>query len=71
MGSTIRTYINGVNFANLVDDERSEGFIALQVHGIGNNEALGRKGDSLEKYPDPYGGSWKISEYQMWNWPRR
>lgn len=43
VGSTIRTYINGVNFANLVDDERKEGFIALQVHGIGNNEALNGK----------------------------
>ena len=40
VGSTIRTYINGVNFANLVDDVRKEGFIALQVHGIGRNEAL-------------------------------
>lgn len=43
VGSTIRTYINGINFANLVDDKRSEGFIALQVHGIGNNEALNGK----------------------------
>jgi len=34
VGSTIRTYINGVNFANLVDDVRTEGLIALQVHGI-------------------------------------
>jgi len=40
VGSIIRTYINGVNFANLVDDKRNEGLIALQVHGIGNNEAL-------------------------------
>ena len=40
VGSTIRTYINGVNFANLVDDKRKEGFIALQVHGIGKDEAL-------------------------------
>ncbi len=40
VGSTIRTYINGVNFANLVDDARAEGFIALQVHGIGNDKAL-------------------------------
>jgi len=40
VGNTIRTYINGINFANLVDDARKEGFIALQVHGIGNNEAL-------------------------------
>jgi len=40
VGSTIRTYINGLNFANMVDETRSEGFIALQVHGIGNNKAL-------------------------------
>lgn len=40
VGSTIRTYINGVNFTNLVDDARKEGFIALQVHGIGNTTAL-------------------------------
>jgi 3-keto-disaccharide hydrolase len=40
VGNTIRTYINGVNFANLVDDKRKEGFIALQVHAIGDNTAL-------------------------------
>ncbi len=40
VGSTIRTYINDINFANLVDDARSEGFIALQVHGIGDEVAL-------------------------------
>ncbi|MCK5135844.1 MAG: DUF1080 domain-containing protein [Bacteroidales bacterium] len=42
VGSTIRTYINGTNFANLVDDARSEGFIALQIHGI-NDAALDGK----------------------------
>jgi hypothetical protein len=36
IGNSIRTYVNGVSFANLVDAERPEGFIALQVHGIGN-----------------------------------
>ncbi len=36
VGPVIRTYINGVSFANLVDDARKEGFIALQVHGIGD-----------------------------------
>ena len=40
VGTTIRTYINGHNFANLVDDGRTEGFIALQVHGIGNAKEL-------------------------------
>jgi len=34
VGNTIRTYINGINFANLVDDARPGGFIALQVHSI-------------------------------------
>jgi hypothetical protein len=37
VGNAIRTYVNGVNFANMVDDGRPEGLIALQVHGIGSN----------------------------------
>jgi hypothetical protein len=40
VGNTIRTYVNGVSFANLVDDARPEGFIALQVHGIGDSQEL-------------------------------
>lgn len=40
IGNIIRTYINGVSFANLVDDARPEGLIALQVHGIGDNQEL-------------------------------
>jgi hypothetical protein len=43
VGNTIRTYINGVSFANLVDDARREGFIALQVHAIGNDKELDGK----------------------------
>ncbi len=43
VGSTIRTYINGVNFANLVDDQRKEGFIALQVHSIGDQSLDGKE----------------------------
>jgi len=38
VGNTIRTWLNGVPAANLVDDMTPEGFIALQVHGIGNNK---------------------------------
>ncbi len=34
IGHHIRTWINGVQCANLVDDMTSEGFIALQVHSI-------------------------------------
>ena len=33
-GNKIRTYINGVQCANLVDSMSSEGFIAFQVHSI-------------------------------------
>ena len=40
VGNSIRTYVNGVSFANLVDDARTEGFIALQVHGIGDSQEL-------------------------------
>lgn len=34
VGNTIRTWVNGVQCANLIIDLTSEGFIALQVHGI-------------------------------------
>jgi hypothetical protein len=37
-GSEIRTYINGIAAAHLVDAELPSGFIALQVHGIGNKQ---------------------------------
>ncbi|RAJ10768.1 uncharacterized protein DUF1080 [Chitinophaga skermanii] len=38
-GNEIRTFINGVPAAHVVDAELPTGFIALQVHGIGNNKA--------------------------------
>jgi hypothetical protein len=40
IGNKIKTFVNGVSFANLVDDARTEGFIALQVHGIGDSQEL-------------------------------
>ncbi|HKJ91341.1 MAG TPA: DUF1080 domain-containing protein, partial [Oceanipulchritudo sp.] len=40
IGNTINTWINGVHCSRLVDDQTAQGFIGLQVHGIGNNEAL-------------------------------
>ncbi|MBX2818509.1 MAG: DUF1080 domain-containing protein [Rhodothermaceae bacterium] len=43
VGSSIRTWINGVMASNLVDDMTAEGFIALQVHSIGNEEMAGKK----------------------------
>ena len=38
IGYRIRTFINGVPAADLKDDMTATGFIALQVHGIGNRE---------------------------------
>ncbi|MDO5977940.1 3-keto-disaccharide hydrolase [Flavivirga spongiicola] len=38
VGNSIRTWINGVQCSNLVDDLTASGFIGLQVHGIGTNE---------------------------------
>lgn len=38
VGNSIRTWLNGVPCANLVDDMTPSGLIALQVHGIGQNK---------------------------------
>lgn len=38
IGPSIKTWLNGVACAHVIDDMTPEGFIALQVHGIGNNE---------------------------------
>jgi hypothetical protein len=35
IGNSIRTWVNGIPCADLVDDMTPSGFIALQVHGIG------------------------------------
>ncbi|MGK7394247.1 MAG: 3-keto-disaccharide hydrolase [Candidatus Cyclobacteriaceae bacterium M3_2C_046] len=60
IGHHIQTWINGVPAANLVDDLTPTGFIALQVHGVGDDPQ--KEGvqvrwrnirimtDSLEKY---------------------
>lgn len=41
IGNTIRTFLNGVPCANLVDDMTPNGFIALQVHNIGKKSDEG------------------------------
>jgi hypothetical protein len=38
IGNSIRTWLNDVPVAHIIDDMTSEGFIALQVHGIGKNK---------------------------------
>jgi len=59
MGDTIQTWINGVPAAHLVDDKTASGFIALQVHSIGDDQKEGTEiawknvkilTDSLSKY---------------------
>ncbi len=40
IGNSLRTFVNGVAFSDLIDDVDSTGFIGLQVHSIGNNESL-------------------------------
>lgn len=39
IGNTLRTWVNGVPCSNLIDDETDRGFIALQVHSIGDNKS--------------------------------
>jgi hypothetical protein len=38
IGSSIKTFINGVPCANLIDSADASGFIALQVHSIGGKD---------------------------------
>jgi len=38
VGNRIRTWVNGVPAADLTDDTTAKGFIALQVHGIGDRD---------------------------------
>ncbi len=42
IGPVMRTFINGVPAAHLVDDMTPKGFIALQVHSVGSPEEVGR-----------------------------
>jgi hypothetical protein len=64
IGNSIRTWINGIPCADLIDDMTPSGFIALQVHSIGSDSS--RAGlqvkwknimiltENLEKYKTPY-----------------
>lgn len=42
IGNSIRTWLNDVPVADVIDDMTAEGFIALQVHGINNAELTGK-----------------------------
>jgi len=43
IGTHIRTFVNGIATAYLIDDLTPKGFIALQVHAIGKDEAPGKE----------------------------
>jgi len=42
IGNSIRTWVNGIPCANIWDDMTLSGFIALQVHSIGNADQEGK-----------------------------
>lgn len=43
IGNSIRTWVNGIPTANLVDAMTPSGFIALQVHAIGKDDQPGKQ----------------------------
>lgn len=43
IGTSIRTWVNGIPTAHVIDDVTAEGFIALQVHAIGKNDVPGKQ----------------------------
>lgn len=43
IGNSIRTWINGIPCAHLIDDMTAKGFIALQVHAIGDPKNVGEE----------------------------
>ena len=43
IGDTLKTWINGIPTAHLVDEKTSSGFIGLQVHSIGKEEQEGKE----------------------------
>jgi Domain of Unknown Function (DUF1080) len=40
IGPSIRTWVNGIPAADILDDQTAAGIIALQVHGIGNDSTM-------------------------------
>jgi hypothetical protein len=43
LGTSMRTFVNGKEAAHLIDDATAAGFIALQVHSIGQRDHEGRR----------------------------
>lgn len=62
IGNSIRTFVNGVECANLITDYDKEGFIGLQIHGVNNEATFGKLiqwrkiricTENVEKYATP------------------
>jgi len=43
IGNTVRTWVNGIQCSNLIDDTSTDGFIALQVHSINEKGLEGKQ----------------------------
>lgn len=43
IGNSLRTWVNGIPTAHVVDADTPDGFIALQVHAIGKNDTPGKQ----------------------------
>ena len=43
IGNSIKTFVNGIQCSNLLDDKSSRGFIGLQLHSINNKDQVGKK----------------------------
>jgi len=43
IGNSIKTWVNGVPCANLIDEQSTSGFIGLQVHGVYKAEDAGKE----------------------------
>ncbi len=41
IGNSVRTWVNGIQCSNLIDDTSTNGFIALQIHSIGKETLQG------------------------------
>jgi hypothetical protein len=75
VGDTLKTWINGVPAAHLIDDMTSKGFIGLQVHGIGKSKekegtqvswrAVRIITEEVEKYTTPSPVKAKITRNQL------
>jgi len=66
-GPMIKTWLNGVPCADLIDTLEDEGFIALQVHA-GKEGQIRWKNIDLTEYPDsPWSPGWDGKTLQGWN----